>query len=149
MLHKAKHKIQTENDALTLTMQCTPKMLSLLTNVWAPKAYVVSFKVSPETTHFHTIPTISHALMCLHRPSQAYTFPHIPKRTNILRFPNIHSPTRPHRHFFIHSLGSTHTHSPPCTPCTSTQSTAIPTLHSHTHTHTHAPPTDRYRRGEG
>lgn len=39
------HKIQSSNGPLSLSLQLVPKMLGPLVTLWAPKAFIVSFKL--------------------------------------------------------------------------------------------------------
>ncbi|XP_056400651.1 phosphopantothenate--cysteine ligase isoform X2 [Hyla sarda] len=43
------HKIQSSSGPLQITMKMVPKMLSPLVKDWAPKAFVISFKLETDT----------------------------------------------------------------------------------------------------
>lgn len=40
-----RHKIQSSNGPLSLSLQLVPKMLGPLVSLWAPNAFIVSFKL--------------------------------------------------------------------------------------------------------
>ena len=44
------HKIQSSDGKPYLALTNTPKMLYMVSNIWAPEAYLVSFKLETDTT---------------------------------------------------------------------------------------------------
>ena len=44
------HKIQSSAGAPQILLTNTPKMLYMVTHVWAPQAYIVSFKLETDTS---------------------------------------------------------------------------------------------------
>jgi phosphopantothenate---cysteine ligase (ATP) len=43
------HKIQSSNGPLSLSLQLVPKMLGPLVTIWAPNAFIVSFKLETDS----------------------------------------------------------------------------------------------------
>ena len=54
--HLPKHKTPSSAEGLNLCLQATPKILRLLTTVWCPHAYVVTFKVNFPWILFYLLP---------------------------------------------------------------------------------------------
>ncbi|EGC29221.1 hypothetical protein DICPUDRAFT_159223 [Dictyostelium purpureum] len=46
--HMAKHKIQSMNQSLTITLDPVPKMIKFLVDQWSPEAFIVTFKLETD-----------------------------------------------------------------------------------------------------
>ncbi|KAK5584821.1 hypothetical protein RB653_006438 [Dictyostelium firmibasis] len=46
----AKHKIQSKNQSLTITLDPVPKMIKFLVDNWCPNSYIVTFKLETDQT---------------------------------------------------------------------------------------------------
>jgi len=46
------NKIQSTSKGITLTLRPVPKMLAMVRSVWAPKAFLISFKLETESQSF-------------------------------------------------------------------------------------------------